>query len=184
MNFDSNEVIKLKFGKSRKFKIRKSVYDSKNENRVQILSTIKVDNPENIERCVKIKMEDKAIMKNKEFYECSFNQIMKKIAECVKFYKGKTINVKPEIDKLNREPNVKFDKNKKVLIQFLSDEEFDKIFENIDTSEQNKKSNNFGGNINNQEGGYIDYYLKYLTLKYDLLLSPLNFTHGNYLFLE
>lgn len=130
IEFDANETIKIKFGKSKKFKIRKPVYDTGNENRVQILKTIKVFNPENIERCVKTKMEKYATMKNKEFYECSYNQIINIIAKCVKFYEEKTINKSADVDKLSRQKIEDFNKDKKIMVKILSDDEFDKLFSN------------------------------------------------------
>jgi prophage antirepressor-like protein len=190
MDFNTNEIIKVKFGKSRKFKIRKAVYDCGNENRVQILKTIKVKNPENIERCVKVKMEEFTVMKNKEFYECSYNQIINVIANCIKFYEGNTINKNPENDKLSRQQINNFNTNKKLKVKFLSDDEFDKLFENIINIGQNdtdtdellssdnsdlESSDDELDNNDNQKGGDLSNYKyllikqKYLTLKYDLL---------------
>ena len=192
VELNPNEVIQLKFGKSKKFKPRKSVYDTGNKNRVQILKSIKVSNPDNIERCVKIKMEEFAIMKNKEFYECSYNQIVNVIASCVKFYESKNINIKPDVEKLSRKTLNNFNKDKKVMIKILTDEEFDKLFKNADENTKNESDVDTdellssetdstdeeeeeeiiqmgGGNSINYK--YILMKQKYLTLKYDLLTN-------------
>jgi len=179
-DLDVNEKIFIKFGKTTKFKPRKAVYDTGNKNRVQILKSILVNDPDNIERCVIKKMEDYKIMHGKEYFECSYNEIIDKVAKCIKFYEERKINKKPEI-KLSRTTNI-FNANKQMKIEILTDEEFDKLFENVDNEDSdtdNLLSSDESDNesiINNQTGGGINFYLeymslklKYLELKYDLL---------------
>jgi hypothetical protein len=85
-------------------------------------------------------------MKNKEFYECSYNQIINIIAKCVKFYEEKTINKNADVDKLSRQKIENFNKDKKIMVKILSDDEFDKLFSN----------NNVIKNINTDIDAEID----------------------------
>lgn len=65
---------------------RKPPYDTCTKNRVQILKSIYVNDPKNIEHCVSKKLEEYKIRDKKEYYECSYNNLIEEIANCVKFF--------------------------------------------------------------------------------------------------
>lgn len=179
-----NEKIYMKFGKTKNMNSRKLVYDTAHKNKTQILKHIKVKDSSIIEKCVLDKMKEYTIKKNKEMFYCSFNDIINVVDDCIYFYEKKHIDKLPNqnINVLSRE--FIFDKNKKIEIEFLNDEQFDKLFTNINkdnklddetddilSSEESEtddeKDIQYGGN-----GDYLLKYLeekmKYLRLKYEL----------------
>jgi prophage antirepressor-like protein len=188
ISFDPNQKTYLKFGRTKDMNKRKPIYDTSSKNKVQVIKSILVKNPKNIEQCVIAKMDEYKIKNKKEYFECSYNQIIKEIASCIKFYENIDINIKPDIDiqEMNRQTNTQFDVDEKMTIKILSDDEFDEMFETskdsesdnemFETSEDSESDNENDEDNNQQYGGnanvYIDYLaykLKYLELKYDLL---------------
>jgi len=133
VEFEKNEKLYLKFGKSNDFKFRKSTYETGQYNRIQILKTIQVKNPQNIEKCVITKMEDDVYIGGKEFFQCSYEKLIDIVAQCIKFYENKKINKKLEIQKLSRNNIFDFDKKKSLHVSILNDKEFDELVEKINT---------------------------------------------------
>jgi prophage antirepressor-like protein len=131
MDFDENQIIDIKFGRTKNMNKRIKNYNSCTKNKVQILKIIYVQDPKNIENCVIKKMEEKQIKDKKEYFRCSFLEIMNEISSCVLFFENKEIDKSPEIQQLSRMQFDNFgffDKNKEYIIKFLDDDEFDKLF--------------------------------------------------------
>ena len=72
MDFDENQIIDIKFGRTKNMNKRVKNYNSCTKNKVQILKIVYVKNPKNIEKCVITKMEDDKIKDKKEYFECSY----------------------------------------------------------------------------------------------------------------
>jgi hypothetical protein len=99
-------------------------------------------------------MEKYIVRKKKEYVYCTYNEIIKEIAECVKFFENTDIDKDMNISRFNDEHKIK------VII--LNDEDFQnyKIIDN----------NQDGGSIcntiqNNNYIKYLKYKIKYLKLK-------------------
>jgi hypothetical protein len=132
-------------------------------------------------------MEDNVYIHGKEFFECSYNQLIDIIAQCIYFYEDKKINKKLEIKKISRHNISSFNNNKNLQVSILTDDEFDELIKKInmqkgggdtDTDTDELLSSDEYDSDNNmiQYGGsnvfylkYIETKLKYLELKYDLL---------------
>ena len=181
IDLDTDEVLYVKFGRTKNMKGRKANYDTCTKNKVQILKTIEVDDAKNIERCVLKKMENFRINPKKEYFECTYNDIIKEISECIKFYENKDIDVNPDVDynKINLSRQVDFDENKKVLVKIFDAN--DNILceqDDINSSDEESESEDeiTEDDMLNQNGGnnsfyseYLKYKLKYLELKFDLM---------------
>lgn len=181
LDLDEKEILYLKFGRTRNMNKRKPLYDTCTHNQVQILKTLYVDDPKNIEQCVIKRMEKYKVKDRKEYFKCSYNQIIEEIASCIKFYEHNIINKQPDVE-LSRQ-NINLNDNK-ILFKILSDQEYDDICQN--QSFVHELNNNIGSdeihdsdsdNDNVQEGGgydntyqkYLQYKLKYLQLKYEFI---------------
>lgn len=162
MEFNINEIIYIKFGKTKNMSNRKPVYDTAHKNKTQIIKEILVKDVDFIENLVLKKMEPYRIKNKKEFFECSYKTIIDVIAECVYFIEGIEIDKTPDI-KMSRQYNVPFNKNNNVTIKVLSNDEFNKLF----LQNTNSVYEQFGGE-NNYLYQYLKYKLKYLELKYNL----------------
>ncbi len=193
ISFDPNKILYLKFGQTKDMNKRKPIYDTSSKNKVQVIKSILVRNPKIIEQCVLEKMDVYRIQNKKEYFECSYNTIIREIASCIKFYENHDIDENPDVNvrELNRQSSSQFNMNEKITIKILSNNEFDAMFETSDDNNSDSDSDNdndintddyIHSNSNNdfignqQSGGngnmYIDYLaykLKYLELKYDLL---------------
>lgn len=180
VDLDTQEVIYVKFGRT-KNKARKATYDTCTKNKVQVLKEIEVEDAKNIEHCVLKKMENYRVSPRKEYFECTYNDIITQIASCIKFYENKNIDLTPDVeyDKIQLSRSVNFNENKKVLVKFFdaqdnivcdvndkddSDSETDGDDEESEDDEIVQK----GGN-DNMYYDYIRYKLKYLQLKFDLM---------------
>jgi prophage antirepressor-like protein len=189
VDFEVDEKIYLKFGKSNGFKFRKSTYETGQYNRIQILKSILVKNPKNIERCVITKMEDNVYIHGKEFFECSYKQLIDIVAQCIKFFENKKINKKLEIQKISRENISNFNNKKNLQVSILTDDEFDELIKKINTqmggadidtdtdeilsSDESDTYDSDNYNIQDDDSKvfymkYIQSKLKYLELKNDL----------------
>jgi prophage antirepressor-like protein len=146
IDIDPNEILYLKFGRTKNMNERKPLYDTCTKNRVQILKTIYVDDPKNIETCVIKKLEHYRIQNKKEYFKCSYNQMIEQIQSCVKFYENKDINTNLDITKLNRLNE--FDENSLYYIKIINDNK--NICKSINSLLNIKQSDNIqnGGNIN------------------------------------
>jgi len=184
INYNLDEKLYIKFGKTKKdMNKRKPPYDTACKNRVQILKTIYVDDPDTIEKCVIKKMDEYRIQDRKEYFKCSYNEIVNEIASCVKFYENKDIDKKPDKEnEINRIVN-ELDINKKMEAEIIDEEDFDELcgyesddeLENESDSESDDESENKINEIIQKGGyrdmlpGYLIYKKKYLELKFDLL---------------
>ncbi len=174
LNLDENEILYLKFGRTKNMNKRKPLYDTCTHNQVQILKTLYVDDPKNIEQCVIKRMEQYKVKDRKEYFKCSYNQIIEEIASCINFYEHNIINKQPDIE-LNRQ-NINFNDNQ-ILFKILNDNEYDDICElNNTESDEDYNSDSDNENENVQKGGcddnyqkYLQYKLKYLQLKYEFI---------------
>lgn len=139
-----------------------------------------VKDPKNIEQCVITKMNDYKTQSKKEYFECSYNEIISEIAKCIIFYEETYIDTKPDItiNEISRQNSDIFDPNKVMTVRIIDDEEFDKLFDiESDTESSNSDYDSDENTIgkHKQKGGsynkysYLKYKLKYLELRYDLL---------------
>lgn len=122
-NLDINvdETLYLKFDRSINMKNRKSTYDTCTKNKVQILKTIHVNDLLTIENCVKKKMANYVIRKGKEYFKCSYNQLVDVIAACIEFYEERIISKKLDDNvKGQSRPTYNFNKNKVLSIKIIS----------------------------------------------------------------
>ena len=117
-------------------------------------------------------MEEYKIANKKEYFECTYNEIINEIAECVKFNEGIEIDKSPDIEYKNELSRVNdFDVNKKVLVRIMEYEDIDSEDEdsNSESEEDEDLENQYGGGRENIYCSYLTYKLKYLKLKFDLL---------------
>jgi len=183
IKLDKSETLFVKFGRTKNMKTRKANYDTAHKNRVQVLKTINVDDAKIIEDCIIKKMEDYKISDGKEYFECSYNDIIKQIASCIKFYENKDIDLEldDDYDKtgLSRQ-NDNFDPNKKLIVKIIneeveSDEDKSDEDESGDSDDSDSDSDDSDSENDIQKGGdiasfkYLRMKAKYLQLKFDLL---------------
>ena len=178
VDLDTQEVLYVKFGRTKNMKARKATYDTCTKNKVQILKAIEVEDAKNIEHCVLKKMEKYRVSPRKEYFECTYNDIITQISACIKFYENKDIDLTPDVEynKTELSHSINFDENKKVLVKFFdaqdnilcdvndkddSDSETDEDEESEDDEIVQKSGNN------NMYYDYIRYKLKYLQLKFN-----------------
>ncbi|ARF07996.1 BRO-N domain protein [Catovirus CTV1] len=161
LDFDKNEILYLKFGRTKNMKTRKPNYDTCAPNKVQVLKTLYVDDPKNIEQCVIKRMEEYKIKDKKEYFKCTYNQLINEIASCIKFYEHGDINKEPEISRHS------FKDNQTLLFKILNDNEFDEICEDFNSDDEIVQT---GGDREDVYIKYLEYKQKYLKLKYDLLI--------------
>jgi hypothetical protein len=181
VDLDTQEVIYVKFGRTKNMKARKATYDTCTKNKVQVLKEIEVDDAKNIEHCVLKKMENYRVSPRKEYFECTYNDIITQIASCIKFYENKDINLTPDVEynKIQLSRSVNFNENKKVLVKFFDAQDNilcdvnDKDDSDSETDEDDEESEDDEivqkGGDNNMYYDYIKYKLKYLQLKFDLM---------------
>lgn len=192
VNLDVDEIIDIKFGRTKDMNKRKKTYDTCTKNKVQILKIIYVNDSKTIEKCVMKKMEDMKVKDKKEYFECSYNQIIDELAKCIMFYENKEINKTPDIFDISRVQKIEnFDKDKKYIVKFLTDEEFENLFkcDKFDTTDDDsdsesdtdslseiiidsylnneQKEQSGGSKDNNYELKYKICCLKLLRMKYD-----------------
>ena len=184
VDLDTQEVLYVKFGRTKNMKARKATYDTCTKNKVQVLKEIEVDDAKNIEHCVLKKMENYRVSPRKEYFECTYNDIITQISACIKFYENKDIDLTPDVEynKIQLSRSIDFNENKKVLVKLFDAQ--DNILCDINDkndsdsdSDENEESDEDSDDENIvQKGGnndmyydYIKYKLKYLLLKYDLM---------------
>jgi prophage antirepressor-like protein len=191
IKLDKSETLFVKFGRTKNMKTRKANYDTAHKNRVQVLKTINVDDAKIIEDCVIKKMEEYKISDGKEYFECSYNDIIKQIASCIKFFENKDIDFELDNDYdktgLSRQ-NGKFDPNKKLIVKIINEEvesdedksddvesDEDESDDSDDSDSDDSDSDDSDSENDIQKGGdiasfkYLRMKAKYLQLKFDLL---------------
>jgi hypothetical protein len=185
LELDSDEIIDIKIGMSKNFKLRKKTLDSTTKHKTQVLKIIKVKKPKMIERCIIDKLENFQTKHKKEYFRCSYNQAIQTVADCLKFYENRDIEIKLDTQKLERAKMDNFDPNKKVYVRVScmtndeqdsdigvsnesdseSDDEDDDEYESDDDDDLLKQS----GGGNNFEMLYLKNKIKYVQLKFSLL---------------
>lgn len=157
LEYDTNEIIDIKFGHTTNMNKRKYNYESCIKHKIQILNIIYVDDPKTIERCVMNKIDKFKVRKQKEYYTCSYNEIMKVIAKCIRFFENRVIDIQPmkynENKRINNE-NM-FDQNKVANIYILNDD--------ADVCNSDEEIIQNGGN-DIYYTKYLKYKIKYLEL--------------------
>jgi prophage antirepressor-like protein len=182
LNLDTNEILDIKFGYTKNLNKRKPPYDTCTKNKVQILKVIYVDDPKIIETCVIKKMEDYKISDKKEYFQCSYNQIISTIASCVLYFEEDEIDITPDVKNIGRIDMNFFDKDKKFMVKISNDiiplknecsdsenngsESDDESVSELFTSEDNENIQSGGGNIN-YHLKFLMCSLKLLEMKYD-----------------
>jgi len=161
LEMDTDEILVLRFGKSEDMEGRKPQYDTGSKNRVQLIKQIPVKDIEMIEKCVFARMKNYKIRSNSSFLECTYNQLIDAVAECVKFFNNVDIDKTPDIHKnIERESINKFNRDEKFLIKIEFDED--------DKDDEDDEGGQIGGILSlqhNIEINYLTYKLKYLELK-------------------
>lgn len=193
---DENEILKLKSGKAiltkTKFKAkdlakRKNTIDTSLPYRSQVLKSIVVEDKEAVESCLKNKMREFAIIGDKEFFECTYAQIIDQLAICIKFYEGIDIDKTPDNDagltRLREADKIPpFDVNKKMKIYFENDDDddfedsdsdhsvdsVDSIESDVDTDDNTDAQRGGFSNENFNKMMFLKYKVKYLTLLQEL----------------
>lgn len=148
LNLNINETLYLKFGRTKNMNKRKPLYDTCTHNKVQVLKTIQVNNPKIIEQCVIELMNKYQIQNRKEYFKCSYNQLINVISQCINFYEDKLIDKKPDVEfhdqKVNgsnrqmKINNLIYDEIK--IFKILNDKEFDELCELKDNNNENYDS--------------------------------------------
>ena len=153
---------------------REPQYWTCNKNKVQIMKTIYVNDAKMIERSVIKKMEQYRIQNNKEYFECSYNEMIGEIASCVMFFEQTEIDLRPD-DEIEEKSNVgrlkyDFDKNKKIKTMMLDNNCCFDCMVGINPKQYAPELNQqIGGDADYMRTKYINYKIKYLTLKYESL---------------
>jgi prophage antirepressor-like protein len=176
INFERNEILKLKLGKTKDLKTRKKTIDTSLSNRSQILKSVNVDDKDAIEACWKNKMRKYVIIADKEYYECSYDQMIEQLAICIKFFEGHDVDTKPDKDMEQSREN-SFDEpfdTTKVMKIYFEENDFDSDVDPESSDDDMETSDDFSDDEYQSGGGenksYLDrigrlkYKLKYLTL--------------------
>jgi len=184
LDLDADEIIDIKIGMSKNFKLRKNTIDSTTKHKTQVLKTIKVKKPKIIEQCVIEKLEIFQIKHKKEYFSCSYNQAIQTVAECVKFYENRDIDTSLESKKIERAKIDNFDPDKKVYVRVshLEDNEQSNICSDNDSDDESDEDDGYDSDedddneILKQVGGdtnfemlYLKNKIKYVQLKFSLL---------------
>ena len=162
LDIDENEILYLKFGRTKDINKRKSTYETCVKNKIQILKTIKVKNPKNIETCVIEKMKEYQIQHKKEYYKCSYKQLIEEIASCVKFYEDINIDKKMDILELKRQ-NINSSNVSETIfnIKIINDKEYDSLCGNnsdddYDSNLSNNSDDDYDSNLSNNSDDDYD----------------------------
>lgn len=201
IEFEVDEILDIKFGRTGEMKTRKPVYDTATKHKTQVLKMILVKNPLNIERCVKEKMKEYKVRHRKELFRCTYNQLIQVVAECVNFFENTEIDMKPDakpktIKRTDTNLEEEFDSDKimDVIISNISDNTEDlkrkisddksgedyndiNVIESEIHSEENSNTDSGSeeNNYINQKGGMEDKIeIKYLKLKIKYLKLKLD----------
>jgi prophage antirepressor-like protein len=128
LDLDRNEVISIKMGLIRRSETTKnpnnrfSVLNTTTKNNVQLLKLVQIDDARTIESCVFAQMKHSLSKIKKDYINSSYNDVMRHIARCVKFYNNIDIDVPIKISRPNDAPKfAKFDRNKIYRIHFEID---------------------------------------------------------------
>jgi len=158
LELDTDKIMILRFGKTKDMRGRKPAHDTAHKNRPQVIKEIPVKNTDIIEKSVFEKMEDYRIRNNSSFFECTYNQLINTIADCIYFFENKNIDKTPDIHKnIGRE---------KIYDGFDRDEPFIvKIEFDDDDEDNNCDDTQIGGSLLNMEINYLTHKLKFLELK-------------------
>lgn len=178
ISLDLDEEIYIKIGRTKDMGERENNYNTCVYNKIQIIKKIYVDDPMTIEKCIIKKMSNYKIKDRKEYFKCSYNQIINAVYDCVYCYEGIKINKEPDDDdenKLSRTSltetteNTKFDIDKKMIVKFLNS--FDDCENSCDdyksSSSEISSSDDEDDNsdeIIEQTGGNINYKYEYFKI--------------------
>lgn len=168
LELDAEEILTLRFGKTKDVNFRKPPHDSATKDRSQIIKQIAVKDIGMIEKCVFSKLDNFRVRDNSSFLECTYNQLINTIADCVKFFENIDIDKIPDVHKkmVRENNNEKFNTEEKYLvkIEFESDDGDDD--ENNDYYDDDDNVQIGGAQSqHNIEINYLSYKLKYLELK-------------------
>lgn len=74
----------LKIGKTRKYKIRMSTYNTSVKDNVIVLYRVKVNDKSAVENCLKSLLSKKVYRSYKEYYEVTLNEAINTVKRCIK----------------------------------------------------------------------------------------------------
>jgi prophage antirepressor-like protein len=169
LKFGRTEVLKLKLGKSGDLKARKNTLDTSAPLRFQVLKSVVVKDKEAVESCWKNKMSKWLIIGDKEYCECSYDQMIEQLAICINFFEGTDIDTSPDKQPVqSRETTFdeKFDTTKVIKMYFEDDTEEVSDHDSSDDDMKTSDSEDYqtGGGGRSDRMGYLKYKLKYLIL--------------------
>lgn len=178
-SFDVDEILDIKFGRTNGMKERTSNTEVAVKHKVQVLKTITVEDPLAVEYCVRTKMKEFRFRDRKDYFECSYNQIIKEVANCVKFFENVDIDTNPDVildTKIKRSDSFPiFDPDKIVTVKMSHDSEEDSSdSSNESDSDSDTDSDSYIDIVQNGgkydiESSYLHLKLTYLELLFDLL---------------
>lgn len=184
-NFDFNTqaILVLRFGRTKNMNVRKPPHDTSTKNKSRVIKQIPVKDIKLIEGCVFAKMDDFRLRDNSSFFECTYNQLIDTVAECVRFYENREIDKVPDVHKqIDRGANDnKFNTDDKYLIKIESDNSYNDIQTGgTELLPDEQKSLELKTEVN-----YLSNKLKYLEIKHAIshlhsvnLNNNLIYNHG------
>jgi prophage antirepressor-like protein len=125
ISLDLDEEMYIKFGTTEDMNKRENNYNTCVPNKVQIIKKVYVDDAFTIEKCVIKKMSKYKIKNKKEYFKCSYNQMIDAIHACVLCYENKNIDKNPEINiniKRQENKNDFFDENRTMIMKIIGTE--------------------------------------------------------------
>lgn len=148
----------LKVGKTEKLSPRMNTYNTSVPDNMEVLYTIKVDNPTAVEYCMKGLLHDYRYRDNKEYYECSLEYITDVITKCDKIIGGNFYceKCKSEIDDTELSRHISEENN----ISKTEDAIYGVIYDNKQEGGMHDDADLF-------EFKYLKYKAKYLELVLD-----------------
>lgn len=181
LTFDPKKIIFMKIGKTIDMNTRCPTLNTGSLHNVKILKSIPVKNHKVIEKCVHSKLEDFRVRADREFFECSYDEAIGAVADCIWCHEKRNIDLNPdsennkcheiELSRSHSEQNL--DRNEKMQVYIIND---DDDFNNINEIVQNGGScvkhinyvsqdeNNFISSHNflsKREQYIFDKYMKY-----------------------
>lgn len=150
-----------KVGKSCKLSPRINTYNTTVPDKINVLYSVKVTNPNAVELCIKSVLYKYRYKTNKEYYKCSLKKIVDAIENCQYFVEGECFcnKCKKKIRDVSRHISEEFD-----LDEDNDEEIFELLYEveNDNEDDDNNDDNLEGGSIsNNISENYEQKYLKY-----------------------
>jgi hypothetical protein len=181
LDFDKDEILSLKLGGIDDPIERVYTYNTTTENRIHILKFCEVDDWKLIEKCVQKLLLKYQIKYNKEYYKCSYNDIIIAITKCIKLLENRVIDKTPDTNQYNSKLNrllfkfSDFDPNKIYKVYLIDDESKNELADEINKELkiiQMTKPIEYmqDGGYFDKEHAYLHLKILYLTIKRNILM--------------